>query len=47
MDFLIHFLVLLMVIFLAYIFAILAIVASSFIHLFLSKSSFGGEGMLL
>ena len=38
-----HSLVHLVVIFLACIFAILATIASSFIHLFLSKSSFGGE----
>ena len=36
-----------MVIFLACIFVVLANVASSFIHLFFSKSSFDGGGMLI
>ena len=45
--FLIHSLVYLVVIFFACIFAILANVASSFIHSFFSKSSFGGEGILI
>ena len=47
MAFLIHSLVYLVVIFFACIFAILANVASSFIHSFLSKSLFGGEGILM
>ena len=47
MDFLIHSLVYLMVIFLACKFAILANVANSFIHSFFCKTSFGGEGMLI
>ena len=42
MDFLMHSLVYLVVIFLACIFSILATIASSFIHSFLSRSSFGG-----
>ena len=37
----------LVVIFLACIFVVLAKVTSSFIHSFLSKSSFGSEGMLM
>ena len=47
MAFLIHSLVYLMVIFFACIFVVLANVASSFIHSFLNKSSFGGGGMLI
>ena len=47
MAFLIHFFVNLVVIFLACIFAILANVANSYIHSFLSKSSSGGGGMLV
>ena len=47
MDFLIHSFLYLVVILLACILAILANVAISFIQLFLSKSSFGGGGMLM
>ena len=47
MAFLIHSLVYLVVIFLACIFAVLANIASSYIHSFFSKSLFGGEGMLI
>ena len=47
MDFLIHSFVYLVVIFLAYVFAILANVASSFIQSFFSKLSFGGGGMFI
>ena len=47
MDFLIHSFVYLVAIFLAFVFAILANVASSIIHSFFSKSSFGGGGMLM
>ena len=47
MAFLIHSFVYLVEIFLAFVFAILANVASSFIHSFFSKSSFGGGGILM
>ena len=47
MAFLIHFLVYLVIIFLACVFAILASMAISLIHSFFSKSSFGGKGMLM
>ena len=47
MSFLIHSFVYLVVIFLACMFAVLVNVASSFIHSFLSKSSFSGGGMLM
>ena len=45
--FLIHYLVYLVVIFLACVFAVLANVASSFIQSFFSKSSSGGGGILV
>ena len=45
--YLIHFLVYLLVIFLACIFVVLANVARSFIHPFLSRLSFGGGCMLM
>ena len=42
-----HSFVYLVVIFLAYVFVVLASVASSFIQSFFSKLSFGGGGMLM
>ena len=47
MDFLIHSFGYLVVIFLAFVFAILANVASSFIQSFFSRLSFGDGGMLM
>ena len=47
MAFLIHSFVYLVVIFLAFVFAILANAASSFIQSFFSKLSFGGDGILM
>ena len=47
MAFLIHSFVYLVVIFLAYVLAALASIASSFIQSFLSKSSSGGGGILV
>ena len=47
MAFLIHSFVYLVVIFFAFVLAILANVASSFIHSFFSKSSFGGGGIFV
>ena len=47
MAFLIHSLVYLVVISLAWKFAVLANIANFFIHSFFCKSSFGGRGMLI
>ena len=47
MAFLVHSFVNLVVIFLVCVFVVLANVAISFIESFLSKSSFGGGGMLM